>query len=246
MPRASLLRSLMLKRWYHPTLHVEQPRGQLTVHSRLLKVPLPVAFGRTAVGTRLARASAKLKRYGLRLGIGRSRPRSSRTLGGILRTKDVRWPMLSGERAHVLRHREERPDVAPYPGDRNDRSLRTAYENDGLHRETDEVHDLRRCRRYRFRSFTRKMGADRRSDSESPAQQDWEVARTAKGSEASVSGGMKRWQLQLCLLQGDEIATRCPRSFARTRKVTYPLVVANNVYRLRVCSPLSRSGRSPL
>jgi uncharacterized damage-inducible protein DinB len=41
MPRASLLRSLMLNHWYHH-------RGQLTVYLRLLDVPLPVVYGRTA------------------------------------------------------------------------------------------------------------------------------------------------------------------------------------------------------
>jgi len=41
MPRAVLLRSLMLNHWYHH-------RGQLTVYLRLLDVPLPVIYGRTA------------------------------------------------------------------------------------------------------------------------------------------------------------------------------------------------------
>ena len=35
------LRSLMLNHWYHH-------RGQLTVYLRLLDVPLPVVYGRTA------------------------------------------------------------------------------------------------------------------------------------------------------------------------------------------------------
>ncbi len=41
IPRAGLLRSLMLNHWYHH-------RGQLTVYLRLLDVPLPVVYGRTA------------------------------------------------------------------------------------------------------------------------------------------------------------------------------------------------------
>lgn len=41
MPRGALLRSLMLNHWYHH-------RGQLTVYLRLLDVPLPVVYGRTA------------------------------------------------------------------------------------------------------------------------------------------------------------------------------------------------------
>jgi uncharacterized damage-inducible protein DinB len=41
MPRAGLLRSFMLNHWYHH-------RGQLTVYLRLLDVPLPVVYGRTA------------------------------------------------------------------------------------------------------------------------------------------------------------------------------------------------------
>jgi uncharacterized damage-inducible protein DinB len=41
MPRVALLRSLMLNHWYHH-------RGQLTVYLRLLDVPLPVIYGRTA------------------------------------------------------------------------------------------------------------------------------------------------------------------------------------------------------
>lgn len=40
-PRAALIRSLMLNHWYHH-------RGQLTVYLRLLEVPLPVVYGRTA------------------------------------------------------------------------------------------------------------------------------------------------------------------------------------------------------
>jgi uncharacterized damage-inducible protein DinB len=41
MPRAAMLRSLMLNHWYHH-------RGQLTVYLRLLDVALPVVYGRTA------------------------------------------------------------------------------------------------------------------------------------------------------------------------------------------------------
>ena len=41
MPRAVMLRSLMLNHWYHH-------RGQLTVYLRLLDVPVPVVYGRTA------------------------------------------------------------------------------------------------------------------------------------------------------------------------------------------------------
>ena len=41
MRRADLLRKLMLNHWYHH-------RGQLTVYLRLLEVPLPVVYGRTA------------------------------------------------------------------------------------------------------------------------------------------------------------------------------------------------------
>ncbi len=41
MPRATLLRSLMLNHWYHH-------RGQLTVYLRLLDVPLPVIYGKSA------------------------------------------------------------------------------------------------------------------------------------------------------------------------------------------------------
>lgn len=41
MPRLALLRSLLLNHWYHH-------RGQLTVYLRLLDVPLPAVYGRTA------------------------------------------------------------------------------------------------------------------------------------------------------------------------------------------------------
>lgn len=41
VPRAGLLRSIMLNHWYHH-------RGQLSVYLRLLEVPVPVAYGRTA------------------------------------------------------------------------------------------------------------------------------------------------------------------------------------------------------
>lgn len=41
IPRAGLLRSLLLNHWYHH-------RGQLTVYLRLLDVPIPVIYGRSA------------------------------------------------------------------------------------------------------------------------------------------------------------------------------------------------------
>jgi uncharacterized damage-inducible protein DinB len=41
MPRIALLRSLLFNHWYHH-------RGQLSVYLRLLDVPVPVAYGRTA------------------------------------------------------------------------------------------------------------------------------------------------------------------------------------------------------
>ena len=41
IPRSSLLRSLMLNHWYHH-------RDQLSVYLRLLDVPLPVIYGRSA------------------------------------------------------------------------------------------------------------------------------------------------------------------------------------------------------
>jgi uncharacterized damage-inducible protein DinB len=40
-PRIDVIRALMLNHWYHH-------RGQLTVYLRLLDVPLPVIYGRTA------------------------------------------------------------------------------------------------------------------------------------------------------------------------------------------------------
>ena len=41
VPRIGLLRSIMLNHWYHH-------RGQLTVYLRLLDVPVPVVYGRSA------------------------------------------------------------------------------------------------------------------------------------------------------------------------------------------------------
>jgi uncharacterized damage-inducible protein DinB len=41
IPRAALLRSIMLNHWYHH-------RGQLSVYLRLLEVPVPVIYGRSA------------------------------------------------------------------------------------------------------------------------------------------------------------------------------------------------------
>jgi uncharacterized damage-inducible protein DinB len=40
-PRVAVIRTMMLNHWYHH-------RGQLTVYLRLLDVPLPVIYGRTA------------------------------------------------------------------------------------------------------------------------------------------------------------------------------------------------------
>jgi uncharacterized damage-inducible protein DinB len=40
-PRAAVLRSIMLNHWYHH-------RGQLSVYLRLLDVPVPVIYGRSA------------------------------------------------------------------------------------------------------------------------------------------------------------------------------------------------------
>lgn len=41
VPRVSMLRSIMLNHWYHH-------RGQLSVYLRLLEVPVPVIYGRSA------------------------------------------------------------------------------------------------------------------------------------------------------------------------------------------------------
>ena len=41
IPRVALLRSIMLNHWYHH-------RGQLSVYLRLLEVPVPVIYGRSA------------------------------------------------------------------------------------------------------------------------------------------------------------------------------------------------------
>ena len=41
MPRAVMLRSLLLNHWYHH-------RGQLSVYRRLLDAPIPVIYGRSA------------------------------------------------------------------------------------------------------------------------------------------------------------------------------------------------------
>jgi uncharacterized damage-inducible protein DinB len=41
MPRISMLRTIMLNHWYHH-------RGQLAVYLRLLEVPVPVIYGRSA------------------------------------------------------------------------------------------------------------------------------------------------------------------------------------------------------
>jgi uncharacterized damage-inducible protein DinB len=41
LPRAGVARTIMLNHWYHH-------RGQLTVYLRLLDVPLPVTYGRSA------------------------------------------------------------------------------------------------------------------------------------------------------------------------------------------------------
>ena len=41
MPRAGLLRTIMLNHWYHH-------RGQLSVYLRLLEVPVPAIYGRSA------------------------------------------------------------------------------------------------------------------------------------------------------------------------------------------------------
>jgi len=40
-PRVSVIRSIMLNHWYHH-------RGQLSVYLRLLEVPVPVIYGRSA------------------------------------------------------------------------------------------------------------------------------------------------------------------------------------------------------
>ena len=41
MPKAALIRTLMLNHWYHH-------RGQLTVYLRLLDIPVPAVYGRSA------------------------------------------------------------------------------------------------------------------------------------------------------------------------------------------------------
>ncbi len=51
MPRAALLRAVMLNHWYHH-------RGQLLVYLRLLDVPVPSVYGPTADENPLAAAAA--------------------------------------------------------------------------------------------------------------------------------------------------------------------------------------------
>jgi len=41
MPRAMMLRNLLLTHWYHH-------RGQVSVYLRLLDVPIPAIYGRSA------------------------------------------------------------------------------------------------------------------------------------------------------------------------------------------------------
>jgi len=48
-PRVGVLRSIMLNHWYHH-------RGQLSVYLRLLEVPVPVIYGRSADENRLLEA----------------------------------------------------------------------------------------------------------------------------------------------------------------------------------------------
>ena len=52
IPRAALLRSLMLNHWYHH-------RGQLTVYLRMLDVPLPSTYGPTADVNPFAREASQ-------------------------------------------------------------------------------------------------------------------------------------------------------------------------------------------
>jgi uncharacterized damage-inducible protein DinB len=49
LPKLAVMRSLLLNHWYHH-------RGQLSVYLRLLDVPLPVIYGRTADENPFARA----------------------------------------------------------------------------------------------------------------------------------------------------------------------------------------------
>ena len=50
VPRAGMLRSIMLNHWYHH-------RGQLSVYLRMLEVPVPVIYGRVLTKTLLLEAS---------------------------------------------------------------------------------------------------------------------------------------------------------------------------------------------
>ena len=47
LPRAKLIRSLVFNHWYHH-------RGQLSVYLRLLDVPVPISYGRSADETPFA------------------------------------------------------------------------------------------------------------------------------------------------------------------------------------------------
>ncbi|HET9793188.1 MAG TPA: DinB family protein [Thermoanaerobaculia bacterium] len=49
IPRIGMIRSMMLNHWYHH-------RGQLTVYLRMLDVPLPIVYGRSADENGFARA----------------------------------------------------------------------------------------------------------------------------------------------------------------------------------------------
>jgi uncharacterized damage-inducible protein DinB len=47
MPRIGVMRTVMLNHWYHH-------RGQLSVYLRLLDIPVPVIYGRSADENRFA------------------------------------------------------------------------------------------------------------------------------------------------------------------------------------------------
>jgi len=144
MPRAVMLRSLLLNHWYHH-------RGQLSVYLRLLDVPIPVIYD--AVRTRIPSpdGGAKLNNRGIRCPSRRPHTVDSQERRRILRKEDVRRTRVYGQRPHVLRRSENGPGITADAG-RSRRILSpTSYQTNGLHRQANEIDDLRQRDRHRLR-----------------------------------------------------------------------------------------------
>jgi len=114
-----------------------------------------------AVRTRIRSrdGGAKLNSRGVRCPSRRPHSRDHEYCRRILWEEDVRRACLHGQRSHVLRRSENRSGVTAYAGTSHCFLVPTSYQTDGLHRQADEINDLRERDRHGLRKSLGSLGS---------------------------------------------------------------------------------------